>query len=60
MKSNLSQCNTTSTVENVDKLKTSSRGEHYLLTLEALHIRKLKPQINTKDGYKSRELMINL
>ena len=25
-----------------------SRGEYYLLTLEALHIRELKPQINTK------------
>ena len=37
-----------------------SQGEYYLLTLEALHIRELKPQINTKDEYKSRELMIKL
>ena len=60
MKSHLSQCSTTITEENVDKLKTLSRGEYYLLTLEALHIRELKPQINTKDEYKSRELMIKL
>ena len=60
MKSHLSQCSTTSTEENLDILKTSLRGYYYLLTLEALHIRKLKPQINTKDEYKSRELMIKL
>ena len=60
MKSHLSQCSTTITEENVDILKTSSQGEYYLLTLEALHTRELKPQINTKDEYKSRELMIKL
>ena len=60
MKSNLSQCSTTITEEDVDILKKSLRGEYYLLTLEALHIRELKPQINTKDEYKSRELMIKL
>ena len=59
MKSHLSQCSTTITdQENVDILKTSLRGEYYLVTLEALHIRELKPQI--KDEYKSRELMIKL
>ena len=60
MKSHLFQCSTTITEENGNILKPSSRGEHYLLTLEALHIRELKPQINTKDEYKSRELMIKL
>ena len=60
MKSHLSQCSTTITEENVDILKTSLHGEYYLLTLKALHIRELKPQINTKDEYKSRELMIKL
>ena len=60
VKFHLSQCGTTITEENVDILQTSSRREHYLLTLEALHIRELKPQINTKDEYKSRELMIKL
>ena len=41
-------------------IKTSLCGEYYLLTVEALHIRELKPQINTKNEYKSRELMIKL
>ena len=48
------------TDENVDILQTSSRGENYLLTLEALHIRELRPQINTKDEYRSRELIIKM
>ena len=56
MKFHLSQRSTPE--ENVDVLRTSSRGEYYLLTLEALHIRELKPQINTKDEYKSRELIV--
>lgn len=60
MKHHLAQCKTTITEENVDILQSSSRGEGYLLTLEALHIREVKPQINTKDEYKSRELMIKL
>lgn len=60
MKSHLSQCRTTITGEKVDILKTSLRGECYPVTPEALHIRELKPQINTKDVYKSRELMIKL
>ena len=46
--------------ENVDILQTSARGENYLLTLEALHIREQKPKINTKDEYKSRELTIKI
>ena len=59
MKSHLSKCSSTMiTEENVDTLKMSVHGEYYLLTLEALHIREQKPQINTKDEYKSRKLMI--
>ena len=34
------------------------RGEVHLLTLEALWIRDMKPSINVKDEYKSRELVI--
>ena len=29
-----------------------------LLTLEALHIRKERPAINTRDGFRSRELTL--
>ena len=60
MKSHLSQCNAIITEENVDILQTSSRGEQYLLILEALHIREQKPQINIKDEYRSRELTIKM
>ena len=60
MKLHLSQCCTTITEENVDILKTLSRGEYYLLTPKALQIRELNLQINTRDEDKSREFMIKL
>ena len=56
MKKHLADCRSTISDENVEILQTSARGEEYLLTLEALHIRDQKPEINTKDEYKSREL----
>ena len=46
--------------DNVEILQSTSRGEGFLLTLEALHIRERKPSINTKDEYRSRELVIKL
>ena len=42
---------------NCDKLDHSNNAIK-LLTVEALHIRKLRPGINTRDEYKSRELTI--
>ena len=60
VKDHLNQCNATLTDENVEILQSTSRGEGFLLTLEALHIRELKPSINTKDEYRSRELVIKL
>ena len=45
--------------ENVSVLQ-STRILVYLMTLEALWIREIKPKINTKDEYKSRELTIKL
>ena len=60
MKTHLSNCNTTLSEQDIDILQASSRGEAYLLTLEALHQRELKPTINTKEEYKSRELKILL
>ena len=41
-------------------LKTSLRGKYYLVTLGALHMRELRPHINTKDEFKGREIMIKL
>ena len=46
--------------ENLEVLKTSSKGESHLLTLEALFIEELQPSINTKDEYRSRALTIRL
>ena len=60
MRTHLSQCNTTLSEKDIDILQSSSRGETYLLTLEALHQRELKPTINTKEEYRSRELKILL
>ena len=60
MKTHLAQCNATLTSDQVDILHSTSRGESFLLTLEALHIRERKPSINTKDEYKSKELVIKL
>ena len=55
-----SVCDTMLIGENVDILHSTSRGENYLLTLEALYIRERKPTLNTKDEYRSRELVIKL
>ena len=60
MKKHLQECDTTLTDEHVEILQITSRGEEFLLTLEALHIRERKPKINTKDEYRSRELTIKL
>ena len=46
------------TVDDVKILASTSRGLDYLLTLEALYIREMKPELNTKDEYRSRELTI--
>ena len=58
MKKHLQECRATLTEDHVEILQMTSRGEDFLLTLEALHIRERKPQINTKDEYRHRELTI--
>ena len=60
LKTHLSKCKTTLTGEDVDILHSTSRGENFLLTLEALYIRERKPTLNTKDEYRRRELVIKL
>ena len=60
MRTHLALCETTLSDENVEILQASARGEGYLLTLEALHIRDVKPTINTKEEWRSRELRIML
>ena len=39
-------------------LCATQKGETHLFTLEALWIRQVRPEINVKDEYKSRELII--
>ena len=46
------------TVDNVKILALTSHGLDYLLILEALYIREIKPELNTKDEYCSQELTI--
>ena len=46
------------TVNNVEIMAASTRGEQYLLTLEALMQKEERPEINTRDEYRSRELTI--
>ena len=60
MRTHLAVCETTLSDDNVEILQASARGEGYLLTLEALHIRDVKPTINTKEEWRSRELRIML
>lgn len=60
MKRHMVHCNVTITENDVDILQSTSRGESYLLTLEALHIQELKPSINTRDEYRSRTLTIKM
>ena len=60
IKTHLSQCGSTLTETDVEIIQSTSRGEGFLLTLEALHIRERQPSINTKDEYRSRELTIKL
>ena len=45
IRQHLALCNTNITEDNVDILQSSARGEAFLLTLEALHIKELKPTI---------------
>ena len=44
--------------EHWEILASSTRGEQYLMTLEALWQKEERPTINTKQEYKSRELTI--
>ena len=60
MRTHLKKCQTELSEEGAQILTTTSRGEVFLMTYEALWIRELKPVINTKDEYWSRALTIKL
>merc|ERR1711895_265824 len=59
VKRHFNSCNEKLTEDHVRILHTTSRDEKYLLALEALYIREIKPSINTKDEYRKRELKIS-
>ena len=60
VKTHFAQCQVTVDMNNVEILASTQKGERYLLTLEALFIRDIKPVLNTKDEYRSRTLRIKL
>ena len=60
VKEHAANCDIDLSLNDVDILGNTPRGEFYLLTLEALWIREIKPSINTKDEFRSRELTIKI
>ena len=48
----------TATLNDVKILASTLRSSNFLLALEALYIRGTKPELNTKDEYRSREVTI--
>ena len=48
------------TTDDVEILAATTRKGDYLWTLEALYIREHRPEINTKDEWKSKELTIKI
>jgi hypothetical protein len=58
MGKHMRKCQTEYSLETTSILASSSRGMTHLMTLEALYIAELKPTLNTKEEYRSRELTI--
>ena len=56
----MEQCGATLKEDNVKIVGSTSRDYKYLMTLEALFIQELKPQLNTTDEFKSRTLTLHL
>ena len=60
VKDHFTQCNKQIDNECIKILDSTTQSDSYLLTLEALWIREIKPKINTKDEFRSRELIIKI
>ena len=54
------QRNLSVTMEEVSILATSLESVGHLMTLEAVWINVIKPELNAKDEYRSRALVIRL
>ena len=48
------------TIDDVDIIKSTSKSMYHLMTLEALLIRSIKPNINTRDEYKRITLSLKI
>ena len=44
--------------KDIEILAQATRGESYLMTLEALWIKEERPKLNTRDEYKQRILTV--
>ena len=53
-------CNVELSINHAEIIAKSIKPEYNLMTLEALLIREIKPTLNTKDEYRSRELIIKI
>ena len=60
MKTHLQECQTDITENDCKILHQTSKRVAFLETLEALYIREIKPQLNIKDKWRRKELIIKL
>ena len=60
MKEHFLKCDSDISFDCIDILASTNQGENTLLTVEALHIKDIKPSINTKDEFRSRALRIRI
>ena len=58
VKEHMAVCQVDLTNNDIDILGSTSKGEKQLLTLEALYQKDISPNLNTKEEYKSRKLLI--
>ena len=54
------QCKNKIDNDSISVLDSTTNSDSFLLTLEAIWIRDIKPKINTKDEFRSRELIIRI
>ena len=52
------ECNTDVTIDNFKILTKTNRDNDFLKTLEALFVRELKPDLNTKEDFRNKELRL--
>ena len=60
VKEHFIQCENQIDNDCISVLDTTTNSDSFLLTLEAIWIRDIKPKINTKDEFRSRELIIRI